>query len=113
MRQGGGRRRAFTLLELLAVLTLVSLVVVLSAGSMAGRRDAVTLRKSCGLMAAAARQGRLMAMEGRQACRLILDIDNQTVQLEVLSSSEEKGEISSSAGVSGYKESVSAGTSAG
>ncbi len=78
-------RPAFTLLELLAVLTLAVLLLVLAAGPMAGRLNAVALRKSCGLVTAAARQGRLLAMEGRQACRLILDIDAQTVQLAQIS----------------------------
>ncbi|MBN2212574.1 MAG: prepilin-type N-terminal cleavage/methylation domain-containing protein [Sedimentisphaerales bacterium] len=77
--------RAFTLLELLVVVTLAALVMVLAAGPMAGRLKTVALRKSCGLVASAARQGRLLAMEGRQACRLVLDLDEQTVQLVILS----------------------------
>lgn len=77
-------RRAFTLLELLLVLTVLGIVASVSAARLGGLRTSQGVVEAAGLIAEQARRCQHLAQNRAQAVRLRLDATALTATVELL-----------------------------
>ena len=80
--RGPGTRGGFTLVELTVVLMIVAVVASLTVPQVLSSLMSVRLRTSAQDLLVAANRARDFATTRRRICRLVLDLEEQTYQLE-------------------------------
>ncbi len=76
-------RKAFTLIEMLVVVTLIVLVISASGGVYLGTYKRLLVKKSAMDFMRAAKYARTLAVERKTTCYLNLDIENCTISLSM------------------------------
>lgn len=100
IQSGGRRRRSFTLMELLAVIAIMSLVAAALAVNLGGSSDQTCLMQSLADLREMDARGRLLARTGESSIQLGVDPETHRIRLVDVRTGELVAERDASSGIS-------------